>query len=180
MKLHLGCGKRFLPGYVHVDIADFPHIDFQCPAHDLSQFEDESADLIYASHMLEYWDRVEVRNVLAEWQRVLKPGGILRVGVPNFDALLEVYRQTGQLDRILGPLYGRMPVEGLEQFIYHKTVYSEKDLTDMLQEAGFKDVKWWDWGEIFPPDYDDHSQAYFPHMDKENGILVSLNLEAVK
>lgn len=180
MKLHLGCGKRFLPGYIHVDIADFPHIDYKCPAHDLSQFDAGSADLIYASHMLEYWDRVEVQKVLAEWHRVLKAGGVLRLGVPNFDALLEVYKKTGELGLILGPLYGRMPVEGAEQFIYHKTVYSEKDLTDVLQDAGFRDVKWWDWSKVFPADYDDHSQAYFPHMNKENGTLISLNLEAVK
>ena len=35
----------------------------------------------------------------------------------------------------------------------------------------------WDWREVDHGKYDDHSQAYYPHMDKENGIAVSLNIE---
>ena len=27
LKLHLGCGKRFIPGFVHVDQVSFPHVD---------------------------------------------------------------------------------------------------------------------------------------------------------
>lgn len=180
MKLHLGCGKRFLPGYVHVDIADYPHIDIKAPAHDLSAIEDGQVDLVYASHLLEYWDRFAVRNVLKEWIRVLRPGGVLRVGVPDFEKLIQVYRTTGDLESIIGPLYGRMAVPGSEGYIYHKTTYDRKLLQSILEEVGFRDVREWDWRDEFPPDYDDHSQAYFPHMDKENGLLVSLNIEATK
>ena len=39
MKLHLGCGERNLNGYVHVDIAEFDHIDYVRPVDDLSCFE---------------------------------------------------------------------------------------------------------------------------------------------
>ncbi len=179
-KLHLGCGKRILDGYVHIDIADFPHIDHRCPANDLSVFNDNSVDLVYASHLLEYWDRVDALDVLKEWYRVLKPGGIVRVGVPDFDKLLEVYQRTGNLGSIIGPMYGRMEVAGSPEKIYHKTVYSRKDLTHSFSEVGFHSVRDWDWRVEMPEGFDDHSQAYFPHMDKENGILVSLNLEAVK
>ena len=42
------------------------------------------------------------------------------------------------------------------------------------------EVKEWDWKSVSSIDYDDHSQAYFPHMDKSNGIHVSLNLECTK
>ena len=50
------------------------------------------------------------------------------------------------------------------------------------KNVGFKNIKIWDWQEFFKEqkDFDDHSQAYFPHMDKENGILVSLNIECQK
>ena len=52
----------------------------------------------------------------------------------------------------------------------------------MLQEAEFKDIVEWDWRNVFANhgDYDDHSQAYFPHMDKTKGIHISLNLECHK
>ena len=70
MKLHLGCGKRYLEGYIHVDIAEFEHIDYQLPIDDLSTFKDNTAEEIYASHVLEYFDRNDVINVLTEWKRV--------------------------------------------------------------------------------------------------------------
>ena len=44
----------------------------------------------------------------------------------------------------------------------------------------FKDVKLYDWKKTEHSNYDDHSQAYFPHMDKDNGLLVSLNVESQK
>src|SRR2546425_11062307 len=56
-------------------------------------FKDESAELVYACHVLEYFDRVEVVDVLREWHRVLAHGGVVRLAVPDFAALAEVYRR---------------------------------------------------------------------------------------
>jgi len=148
----------------------------------LDIFEDESAELIYSSHSFEYFDRQEAIKVLKEWHRVLKKEGILRMAVPDFDMLIKVYQQTGEIEKILGPLYGRMEIlspEG-EKILYHKTVYTFRSLKRLLEENGFADIQRYDWRETIHKDYDDHSQAYFPHMDKENGILISLNIEAVK
>ena len=181
MKLHLGCGKRYLEGYIHVDIAEFAHIDYQLPIDDLSTFKSNSAEEIYASHVLEYFDRNDVINVLTEWKRVLKPSGILRLAVPNFPKLVEVYQSSKELTSILGPLYGKWDI-GNQEFIYHKTVYDENSLKNVLEEVGFKNIKIWDWQEFFKEqkDFDDHSQAYYPHMQKESGIHVSLNLQCEK
>ena len=67
-------------------------------------------------------------------------------------------------------------------FIYHRTVYDKNILTELLERIGFSDIELWDWREVFKDNlgYDDHSQAYFPHMDKENGIHVSLNIQCKK
>ncbi len=182
MKLHLGCWHRHIPGWVHVDLCDMPHINYKSSIDDLSMFDDNSADLIYSSHSFEYFDRQQAVDVLAEWRRVLKPGGTLRLAVPDFDALLKVYAQTGELGRILGPLYGRMEIETEQgpKTLYHKTVYNFADLETLLVENGFANVRRYDWQQTIHKDFDDHSQAYFPHMDKENGLLISLNVEATK
>ena len=180
MKLHLGCGKRFIPGFVHVDLADFPHIDHRHDMSTLPMFEDDSADLIYSSHTIEYFDREEVIKVLTEWRRVLKNGGILRIAVPDFSALVEIYNKYKKLDLILGPLYGKMGVQGDTKQIYHRTVYDFPSLKKVLQEAGFKEARPYDWRQTIHKDYDDFSQAYIPHMDKKNGLLISLNVEAKK
>ncbi len=181
MKLHLGSGIRYLEGYVHVDISNHDHIDIKTSIDKLTSIKDDSVDEIYASHVLEYFDRNEAEAVLTEWKRVLKKNGILRLAVPNFDALISVYRQTKDLEKILGPLYGKWKV-GDSSYIYHKTVYDHESLTSLLNRIGFLEIQNWDWREVFKqtPEYDDHSQAYFPHMDKDNGVHISLNIECKK
>ena len=138
--------------------------------------------MIYASHVLEYFDRIEVTKVLAEWRRVLKGGGILRVAVPDFQSLIEVYLKYGDLNTVHGPLYGRMEIvnEGQPRLIYHKTCYDFASLSKVLMEADFSNVHRYDWGQTEHRDYDDYSQAYIPHMDKSKGKLISLNVEATK
>tara|TARA_Y100000768_G_C23930543_1_gene659855 strand:+ start:309 stop:848 length:540 start_codon:yes stop_codon:yes gene_type:complete len=179
MKLHLGCGERYLEGFTHVDLAKYDHIDHEIPVDNLEIFSDNSIEEIYASHVIEYFDREEIKSVLKEWNRVLKKNGILRLAVPNLPELIKVYETYSDLNNILGPLYGKWKIDN--KTIYHKTVYDQKSLTSVLEQAGFRDIRNWDWKKVFTNnEYDDHSQAYFPHMDKENGIHISLNLECNK
>ncbi|MBI3500275.1 MAG: methyltransferase domain-containing protein [Bacteroidetes bacterium] len=181
MWLHLGCGKRNIPGFVNVDLADFKHIHYKRKADDLSPFKNNSADLIYASHVFEYFDREEAPKVLKEWKRVLKKGGTLRLAVPDFEALANVYEKYKDLNLVKGPLYGKWKVKGKNKYVYHKTVYDFDSLKNLLEKNGFTNVRRYDWKTTEPhTKFDDHSQAYIPHMDKENGILISLNVEANK
>lgn len=182
MNIHLGCGKRYIPGFIHVDLADFPHIDYKHEINSLPMFPDNSADLIYSCHSFEYFDREEAPKVLKEWFRVLKPGGILRLAVPDFEALIEVYKKTGEISKALGPLFGRWIISGKENEspIYHRTTYDFSSLKKVLEESGFSNIYRYDWRNTIHKDYDDYSQAYYPHMDKEKGTLISLNVEAVK
>jgi predicted SAM-dependent methyltransferase len=185
MKLNLGCGENYIDGFVHVDVDTGDHIDHQMDIKKLDIFEDNSADLIYSSHSLEYFDRIEVKQVLNEWRRVLKPNGILRLAVPDFEAIVKVYKKFGDLDHkgILGPLYGHWSYknkEGLVNKFHHKTAYDFNSLKTVLLSCGFRNVNRYNWQETIHKDYDDYSQAYIPHMDKENGILISLNVEASK
>lgn len=183
MKLHLEGGKRYLKDYIHVDLADYPHIDYRHDVRTLPMFGDNSVSVIYASHVLEYFDRIEVREVLKEWYRVFKPTGVLRLAVPDFEALIEVYQEYGNLNLVHGPLYGRWEMTGTNTIIYHKTVYDFASLKRMLEESQFRNVRRWDWRKVFTGEhegFDDYSQAYIRHMDKEHGILISLNVEAEK
>ena len=183
MKLHLGCGKRFLKGYTHIDLADYKHIDYRRDVKTLSWFDDEIVELIYASHVIEYFDLDEVVGVLKEWRRVLRKGGILRLAVPDLKALCHVYMLYEEIDFVRGPLYGSWAIPGPKKNIYHRTVWDFVSLGIMLKETGFKNIRRWDWRKVFVGEhegFDDYSQPYIPHMDKENGILISLNVEAEK
>ena len=81
VKINMGCGWRnFGSEWTHIDGGNYDHLDSHSITH--LNYEDNTVDLIYASHVLEYFDREEVSEVLEEWYRVLKPGGILRLAVP--------------------------------------------------------------------------------------------------
>lgn len=178
IKLHLGCGKRnFGDSWIHIDQAEFDHIKYKSVT--LLEFENSTVDLIYTAHMFEYFDREVGDKVLLEWFRVLKPGGILRIAVPDFGAMIDLYN-TGEykLDDFLGPLFGKMQQN--DNVIYHKTTYDFTSLQLLLEKCGFQNVHRYDWKDTEHAHIDDHSQAYLPHMDKENGTLISLNIECNK
>jgi len=50
----------------------------------------------------------------------------------------------------------------------------------VLSALGFVDITLWDWRATDHSHVDDFSQAYFPHMEKERGILWNLNMQAQK
>ena len=184
VQLHLGCWNRFLPNFIHIDVADFPHIDYKQDIKHLPQFNDNTVSLIYCSHALEYFDRGEALYALREWYRVLTDGGTLRLAVPDFEAIVKVYQKYGSLEHrgILGPLYGRMEVKvgDKTKIFYHKTVYDFKALKKLLELVGFKHVRRYNWKTTIHKDYDDFSRSYIPHLNFGHGILISLNVEATK
>lgn len=178
MKLHIGCGERFLPGYKHLDARKFPHVDYVTDKLDnLEMFADNSVEEIYACHILEHFTRSAMKGgMLKEWHRVLKPAGVLRIAVPNFEAIVEEYLSSRNLESVMGLLYGGQNYE----YNFHYQTYDFKRLSEILKRAGFTDIKKYDWKEFLPPKYDDFSRAYLPHMDFEHGRLMSLNVVALK
>ena len=65
-------------------------------------------------------------------------------------------------------------------FDFHYHGWSYDTLEKALIEAGFQEVRCYDWSKTEHFYVDDYSQAYLPHMDKTNGKLMSLNIEAIK
>lgn len=179
IQLNIGCGWRnFGKDWIHIDGGDYDHLDYKNITK--LEFEDNSVDLIYASHVLEYFDRDEAILVLKEWNRVLKSNGIFRLAVPNFYAMVQLYfLENYSLDTFLGPLFGKMKMGN--RTIYHKTTYDWNSLCEILAETGFHGYEKYNWQDFdVHVKNDDHSQAYIPHMDKENGKLISLNVQAKK
>lgn len=89
MKLNLGCGPTCFEGWTGVDLAGAD------VAHDLAvmpwPFPDNSAAEILASHVLEHFDRETGRAFLAECYRILQPGGVLHIAVPDMDKFITAH-----------------------------------------------------------------------------------------
>ena len=91
--VNLGCGARFHPDWTNIDLVSCAP---QVRAHDLSRgipLPDASCDAVYHSHVLEHIRRDEVPAFLAECRRILKPGGVLRVVVPDLEQICRLYLQ---------------------------------------------------------------------------------------
>jgi ubiquinone/menaquinone biosynthesis C-methylase UbiE len=176
IKLHLGCGETYIPGFIHVDIRKFEHVDHVSTVDALDFMNDESADLVYASHLLEHFPRAKVKEVLIEWYRVLNKNGVLRLAVPDFEAICKHYMETKKLEDVMGLLYGGQTYEQN----YHYCGFDFAYIKKILSEVGFRNIQRYDWRETIHKDHDDYSQAYLPHMEKEHGRLMSLNVEAIK
>jgi len=152
-------------------------------AHELTGIKNESCEVIYTSHTLEYYDFTEIVIVLNEFRRVLKTKGKLYITVPNFDSLIDVYRKSHDIDQIIGPLFGRWinPTSNGKP-IYHKCVFTKSKLSTILTQNGFTNITTFNPIEFlgaYDKNYDDYSLAYIPHFDKK-GIQISLALVCEK
>ena len=114
MKLNLGCGARYVEGWVNVDYsfgARFAKVPFfsrvnkklglfdidwdkRIVLHDLTTgfpWIDGSADVIYTSHTLEHLTKEHGHSFLEECYRVLRKDGIIRILVPDLKYLIDEY-----------------------------------------------------------------------------------------
>ena len=114
-------GRRLAPMVLSGDRRrEFQQMSDNVMRHDLRKgipFEDNSVDAVYHSHVLEHIDREAVPGFLAEILRVLKPGGIHRIVVPDLESQARAYLQT--LDKALNN------GSGAEEHAYVLVVFCE-------------------------------------------------------
>jgi len=106
----------------------------------------------------------------------LKTGGVLRLSVPDFEKVVEHYNNNGDIEKLRGFLYGGQDYKEN----YHYCAWDFAKLKSDLLKVGFTEVRRYDWRHTEHCHIDDYSQSYLPHLDKENGTLMSLNVEAIK
>ena len=90
MKLHIG-GKEAKEGWKILNIQKNENVDFIGDISDLTQFEKESIEVIYASHVLEHVEQKKVLETLKGVHRILKPNGEFYISVPDLDILCKAF-----------------------------------------------------------------------------------------
>jgi hypothetical protein len=157
--LNVGGNSKDIPipsqysGWQHflLDIDPRGNPDIVCDARELMSTGKNEYDAIYCSHNLEHYYRHDVRKVLLGFFHVLKTDGLAHVRVPDIDALMKiVVAKKMDVDDFLyqspaGPITVRDVIYGYgveiersgNDFFAHKTGFSPKSLTRILNECGF-------------------------------------------
>ena len=137
-RLHIG-GKQKRDGWEILDVNPGPLVDHLGNAIDLSQFADGTFAEIYASHVLEHFDYKDALvAALREWHRVLAPGGVLRLSVPDIDVLAHLLLQRHKLDvnqrfQVMRMIFGGH----VDAHDYHLVGLNQDFLAGFLNAAGF-------------------------------------------
>lgn len=148
IKLHLACGPNIVKGWENIDILkgkDIKNLDLRKPL----PYRDNSVDAIFHEHFIEHLTKTEAEKFLKDTHRVLKPGGVMRVGWPDLQKLLRAYflRQKKYKKYVLPHLddhrYGEDWDEVFSDCLFsweHRYAYTASHLKKVLSTAGFKDV----------------------------------------
>jgi predicted SAM-dependent methyltransferase len=101
-------------------------------------FADASVDYVYSSHVLEHFAPADADRLISEMQRVLKPGGLVRICVPDLAHAMALY-QRGEKDAALSYFFNADPAEGY--FFQHRYLYDFELLARLLAKHAFRDVR---------------------------------------
>jgi predicted SAM-dependent methyltransferase len=185
LRLHLGCGRVLLPGWVNVDQNQRPGTLTMRLPEGLGRFGDCCARYIYASHLLEHLVYpADAQRFARECHRLLVPGGILRVVVPGIEKVLRAYvarnRAFFEIQASLHPAWCTTDLEhvmyALQQDGEHKYGYDFETLEKLLLRAGFGEVRL---SEYNASPIEDLRVDYRDVRDDAGGYL-SLFAEAVR
>lgn len=174
--LHIGCGDIDSPGFINIDARRQPHVHIVTTnLRRLGMIPDDTADLIYMSHVLEHVSHRDVVSTLREMRRILKAGGVLRISVPDFDRIIDIYRATERsIAAIEGPLMGGQDYP----FNFHYAAFNDSHLRNMMLNSGFREARAWDPHNCAYHDFDDWASRKISWGERDFDI--SLNIEAVK
>ncbi len=160
MKINLASGQRPFPKpWVNVDLIEqFDGegnqyaLDVKTDACDLSMFDDNSVDIIVAHHLVEHIALHDISRYVTEWYRVLRPGGILAVFVPNLKELDRAWVE-GRIDTYIHNVNTYGAYQGHVEDL-HKWGYDSTELHDRLSgwDGANRSIPW---SEIGSPNMGD-------------------------
>lgn len=137
LRLNIGGGDKDLPGFT---VIDRKFGGEACPLryNDGTPVPDACADEVYSSHLLEHFSFREVEGVLREWVRVLKPGGRLRVAVPDFTHIAKAHLGRSS-EPYLSHLFGSQG----HSDDFHRCAFDRQSLANLLRTVGLRRVRPW-------------------------------------
>ena len=144
-RLNLGCGPHPAEGWVNADVKPAAGVQLVGDIRDGLQLPDGSMDVVVAIHFLQDLPWPDIPKALAEMRRVLKPGGTLRLALPDLDRAIDAYRREDAA-------YFHVPDEDarsvgaklVTQIIWYgsvRTPFNFQFASELLQDAGFERIR---------------------------------------
>lgn len=99
-RLNLGCGCRRHADWTNVDLVPAGSDVIACDLRRQLPFAAGSFEAVYAAHVLEHLEPVEARRLVAQAHRLLAPGGVVRIVVPDLEGIVRAY--LASLERAAG------------------------------------------------------------------------------
>ena len=144
-RLNWGCGGWVEPGWINSDIKDLPGVDITCDIREGLPLPDGSIDYIVSIHSLPELAYGDLIPALKELRRVLKPGGVLRLGLPDLDRAIDAYRR-GDRSYFLVPdeharsIGGKFAVQ-MVWYGYSRSLFTVDFVQELLASAGYTNVQ---------------------------------------
>lgn len=142
-RLHWGCGELRPDDWINADSQPGSGVDIACDIIlDGLPLESDSMELVYCSPALQSLPAHELVPALRELRRVLKPGGLLRLCVPDFDRALQAYRSEGQSWRWCWDWQAQDGnfLTQLTNYGYARSLFTRDFVDELLRKAGFCDI----------------------------------------
>jgi predicted SAM-dependent methyltransferase len=140
VRLNLGSGLAPIAGWTNVDLLG-PPVDLPWNLARGLPFPDGTVDAIYSEHLFEHLGLDTARRLMAESVRALRPGGVIRVAVPDAGLLLRSYAGTDDEDWALSQPTRMEAVMSLFYEHGHRTMYDAELLIALVAGAGARDVR---------------------------------------
>jgi SAM-dependent methyltransferase len=141
-RLNWGCGTKPEPGWINSDRRHGPGIDLSCDIREGLPLESDSIDYAVSIHALQELTYSELVPALEELLRVLKPGGVLRLVLPDAELGIRAYTK-GEADYFLipdkdaGSLGGKFCVQ-LTWYGHSRSLFTSDFIDELLARAGFE------------------------------------------
>ena len=140
MKLHIG-GEEKKDGWKILNIQQKNDVDFIGDITDLSQFEDNSIEEIYASHVVEHVAQKDVEKTLKGIHRILKDNGKFYVSVPDMDLLCKIFTDPKAPYNVKFYVMRVMFGGQIDEYDFHYFGWNIEFMKNFLTKAGFKKIE---------------------------------------
>ena len=175
-RLHWGCGMRAAPGWVNSDAGYAPGVDIVRDIRLGLPIANDAFDYIVSIHALPEIPFADLGLTLGELHRVLKPGGWIRLGLPDMDLAIKAYLNNDPSyflieDDVARTVAGKMIVQ-LTWFGRSRLMFTYDFMAEMLLRAGFRNP--------FRVAYRTTASPHAEIIDLDNRERESLFVEAVK